>query len=275
MKRTLLLAITLFASILSRAALVDTATISSLSMHKTIKCVIITPDAYKNKQSRFPVVYLLHGYSDRYSSWIRQVPAIKGYADQMQLIIVCPDGGFSSWYFDSPIDSSYKYDTHVSVEVVGYVDAHYRTLADRGHRAITGLSMGGHGALYLALRHPGVFGAAGSMSGGVDMRPFPDEWDIAKRIGDAKTYSRNWERMSVAGMVGLNPSQAPAMMIECGTDDFFYKVNLQLHFKLLELKIPHDYIERPGKHTWGYWGNAIEYQLLFFKKYFDIQVHTK
>lgn len=271
MRRTLSMIIMLFACIFSRAASVDTATIFSLSMHKNIKCVIITPDAYKSKQSRFPVVYLLHGYSDRYNAWIRQVPAIRGYADQMQLIIVCPDGGFSSWYFDSPIDSSYKYDTHVSMEVVGYVDAHYRTVANRGHRAITGLSMGGHGALYLALRHPGVFGAAGSMSGGVDLRPFPDEWDIAKRIGDAKTYSRNWERMSVAGMVGLNPSQAPAMMIECGTDDFFYKVNLQLHYKLLELRIPHDYVERPGKHTWGYWENAIEYQLLFFKKYFDKQ----
>jgi S-formylglutathione hydrolase FrmB len=187
----------------------------------------------------------------------------------MQLIIVCPDGGYSSWYFDSPIDPAFRYDTYISNEVVKYIDAHYRTIPNRSHRAIAGLSMGGHGALYLALRHPDTFGSAGSMSGGVDLRPFPGEWDIARRIGDASKYNANWQNRSVVNMIGHFQSQPLAIMIDCGTDDFFYQVNQQLHQKMLELKIPHDYIERPGKHSWEYWGNAIEYQLLFFKKYFN------
>jgi enterochelin esterase-like enzyme len=106
------------------------------------------------------------------------------------------------------------------------------------------------------------------MSGGVDLQPFPGEWDIAKRIGDPEKHQDNWKNMSVMNLVGRPISEPVAMMIECGTEDFFYQVNLQLHLKMLKLKIPHDYIERPGSHTWKYWGNAIEFQLLFFKKYF-------
>ena len=268
MKYPLTLLSVIFFCTVTKAASVDTALVYSSVMHKEIKCVIIKPDTYKNRQQHFPAVYLLHGYSDQYNTWVKQVPAIKKYADQMQMMIVCPDGGFSSWYFDSPIDSTYRYDTHISKEVVYYVDAHYHTIPDRNHRAIAGLSMGGHGALYLALKHPDVFGAAGSMSGGVDLRPFSTQWDIAKRIGDAQTHQLNWQNMSVINMIWKGRPPAIAIMIECGTDDFFYKVNQQLHQKMLELKIPHDYVERPGRHNWEYWDNAIEYQLLFFEKHF-------
>ena len=137
------------------------------------------------------------------------------------------------------------------------------------YRAITGLSMGGHGALYLAIRHPGLFGNAGSMSGGVDMRPFPGSWDIARRIGDIQSHSKNWESMSVINMVEQMQKEPPNLMIECGTEDFFYHVNLQLHQKLVALKIPHDYVERPGSHTWDYWSNAVGYQLFFFSRHFN------
>jgi len=251
------------------AASVDTAIVHSSCMKKDIKCVIIKPDTYKKGQLHFPSVYLLHGYSDRYDNWVKNVPAIKSYADQMQMIIVCPDGGYSSWYFDSPLDPSYKYETYISQEVVAYIDAHYRTIPNRKHRAITGLSMGGHGALYIAIRHPGVFGSAGSMSGGVDLRPFPNEWDLEKRIGDPLEYKSNWQNMSIINMIDHFPSQSLSLMVECGTDDFFYQVNYLLHQKMMKLNIPHDYVERPGKHTWEYWENAIEYQLLFFKKAFS------
>jgi S-formylglutathione hydrolase FrmB len=271
MKRSfLLLAIALICNS-ANAAFVDTAVIYSTCMHKPIRCVIVRPDIYTNGKQRFPVVYLLHGYSDRYDTYIKRIPAIKDYADNLQLLIVCPDGGFSSWYFDSPVDSTYKYDTFISSEVTGYIDEHYRTIPDRGHRAIVGHSMGGHGALYLSLRHPDIFGAAGSMSGGVDLVPFPGEWDIAKRIGDGQTHKMNWQDRSIVNMVGQFPPKSMKIMIDCGTDDFFFPANQQLHKRMLGLKIPHDYVERPGIHSWEYWANAIEYQLLFFKKHFNEQ----
>ena len=148
-------------------------------MKKTIKAVVITPDNYATAQA-LPVVYLLHGYSGNYADWITQAKGFEKAVDLYQIIIVCPDGN-NSWYWDSPVDSNYKYETYVSKELVSWIDGKYKTIKDRKGRSITGLSMGGHGALYLALKHQDVFGAAGSMSGGVDIRPCPTKWDMALR----------------------------------------------------------------------------------------------
>src|ERR1700712_5289812 len=123
--------------------------------------------------------------------------------------------------------------------------------------------MGGHGALYLAFKHQDIFGAAGSMSGGVDIRPFPNNWDIAKRLGTYAEHPENWEKNSVINLVYLLTPNSLAIIFDCGTDDFFFKVNQNLHEKLLERNIPHDFIVRPGDHSIAYWTNSVNYQLLY------------
>ena len=102
-------------------------------------------------------------------------PELGKIADEKGIIFVCPDGK-NSWYWDSPKNPSYRYETFISNELINYIDANYPTVASRDKRAITGLSMGGHGALYNAIRHKDVFGAAGSTSGGVDIRTFSNQW---------------------------------------------------------------------------------------------------
>jgi len=250
------------------SASVDTISIYSNAMHKSSKAVVATPSNYSSTDKKFPVVYLLHGYSDNYGNWARKRP-LQDLCDTYQLIIVCPDGGFSSWYFDSPIDSTYKYETYVGTEVPAFIDSHYKTIADRKGRAITGLSMGGHGGLFLGFRHADIFGACGSMSGGVDLHFSHNKFDVKKRIGDTATYPENWDKYSVLNIVEQQPKQPLKVIFDCGTEDFFYANNKALHAKMLALKIPHDYIERPGRHEWGYWINAIQYQLLFFSNYFN------
>ncbi|MBK5203128.1 MAG: hypothetical protein JJE45_05355, partial [Prolixibacteraceae bacterium] len=94
----------------------------SKCMNKEIPAVIITPDGY-SIQKKFPVLYLLHGYSGNNSDWIKKVPEIKEYADMYKFIIVCPDGNFSSWYMDSPIDSSFRYETYTSKELPHWIDS--------------------------------------------------------------------------------------------------------------------------------------------------------
>jgi len=252
------------------AAVVDTVNTYSTSMKKTIKAVVITPDNYANAPA-LPVVYLLHGYSGNYSDWIIKAKGFEKAADLYQIIIVCPDGN-NSWYWDSPVDSSYKYETYVSKELVGWIDSKYKTIRDRKGRAITGLSMGGHGALYLAFKHQDVFGAAGSMSGGVDIRPFPNNWDMALRLGKYYEHPENWEKYTVINMLNLLQPNSLALLIDCGTEDFFFKVNENLHQQLLYRNIAHDYISRPGAHNWNYWTNAIQYQLLFMNNYFKSQM---
>jgi S-formylglutathione hydrolase FrmB len=248
------------------AAIVDTVDTYSASMKKTIKAVVIRPDDYAT-ESPFPVVYLLHGYSGNYSDWIIKAKGFEKAVDLYQMIIVCPDGN-NSWYWDSPVDPNYKYETYVSMELVNWVDGKYKTIKGRNGRGITGLSMGGHGALYLALKHQDVFGTAGSMSGGVDIRPFPNNWDMALRLGTYSEFPENWEKYTVINMLHLLKPNSLALIIDCGTEDFFYKVNENLHEQLLYRNIPHDYITRPGAHNWNYWTNSIQYQLLFMNNYF-------
>jgi S-formylglutathione hydrolase FrmB len=268
MKNSLIGIIAIFVFHYSFAGTVDTITIRSNAMQKDIKCVVIRPDSYKKKKNKFPVVYLLHGYSGSYNNWIKQVPDLSKYADDYQLMIVCPDGEFSSWYIDSPVDSTMKFDTYIGKEIPEAIDKLYRTIPNKKARAITGLSMGGHGGLFLGLRHSEFFGACGSMSGGVDLRPFPKNWHLLKRLGDTITYADNWKNYSVINVIEKYRGDSSKIIIDCGTEDFFYDVNKALHEKMLRLKIQHDYIERPGKHDWNYWRNAVKYQLLFFKNYF-------
>src|SRR5205085_1463559 len=105
----------------ANAARVDTVSTYSASMKKAIKAVVVTPDNYAS-ESALPVVYLLHGYSGNYSDWIRQAKGFERAADLYGMIIVCPDGN-NSWYWDSPIDPAYKYETYVSSELVNWIDS--------------------------------------------------------------------------------------------------------------------------------------------------------
>ena len=189
-KHFLVLVNTLFFIHTVHAAAVDTVATYSASMKKSIKAVVITPDNYAGA-SALPVVYLLHGFSGNYADWITKAKGFEKAADLYQMIIVCPDGN-NSWYWDSPADAGYKYETYVAKELIDWVDSKYKTIKSANGRAITGLSMGGHGAMYLAIKHQDVFGAAGTMSGGVDIRPFPNNWEMAQA----------WENMPIIRNVG-------------------------------------------------------------------------
>lgn len=266
--KTVLVSLLFFTQVhVLHAARIDTVETYSPSMKKNIKAVVVTPDNYA-RLTELPVVYLLHGYSGNYSDWVTKAKGFENAADLYQLIIVCPDGAYGSWYWDSPVDNAYKYETYVAKELVGWIDSHYKTARDRKSRAITGLSMGGHGALYLAIKHQDVFGAAGSMSGGVDIRPFPNNWDMAKRLGSYATQPENWERNTVINLLHLLTPNSLALLIDCGTEDFFFQVNKNLHEQLLYRNIPHNFITRPGAHNWAYWSNSVQYQLLFMNTFF-------
>jgi S-formylglutathione hydrolase FrmB len=129
--------------------------------------------------------------------------------------------------------------------------------------------MGGHGGLFLGFKHSETFGACGSMSGGVDLNDARGKFDIDKRVGDTIKHADNWTNYSVMKLVEEKPKQPLHIIFDCGTEDFFYNINARLHQKMVALHIPHDYIERPGGHSWEYWANSIKYQLLFFNTYFS------
>ena len=269
MKHISILIIALFTSCFLLATEVDTVTISSKAMQKDIKAVVIKPSTYENSTQRFPVVYLLHGYSGNFSNWITKVPQLKDFAEANQVLIVCPDGDTASWYFDSPVNQRMKYETYIGKEVPAFIDERYKTIAHREARAITGLSMGGHGAMFVGYRHAKTFGGIGSMSGAVNLEGLKKSRLIYNILGDTTSNGKYYEDFNVLNIVQQYPEDSVAIIIDCGVDDFLFNANQKLHEELLKLKTPHDYIERPGKHDWPYWANAVEYQLVFFRNYFD------
>ena len=257
------------------AGTVDTIEMKSAYLKKAIKFVVIQPSIQNNQsnqlnsQERYPVVYLLNGYDGNYAQWTKTAPQLAKTADDLKMIFVYPDGGKSSWYFDSPIDSSMQYESYIIKELVPYVDDNFPTKANPKSRAITGLSMGGHGGLYLAIRHSDIFGAAGSTSCGFDFRPFPKSWNLPNILGEYETNQARWYDYTVMRQVELLTNKQLAIIFDCGVDDIFIKVNRALHEKLLQLKIDHDYIERSGGHNHAYWRSSIDFQMLYFHQFFQ------
>jgi S-formylglutathione hydrolase FrmB len=251
-----------------RAATVDTLAIEAVHVKSPYKTVVITPDAAKaNPSAKFPTVYLLNGYSGDYKSWITLRDDLPELADRYGMVIVTPDGR-DSWYWDSPRNADMQMETFITTELVPYIDNHYPTKTQPEFRAITGLSMGGHGGLWLGIRHSDIFGSAGSTSGGVNIIPFPKKWKMADQLGDCESNKESWRDHTVINLVPqLKPGQLN-IIFDCGVDDFFFEVNNELHQALLDAKIPHDYITRPGAHTAQYWRNSILYQLLYFNEIF-------
>jgi len=97
---------------------------------------------------------------------------------------------------------------------------------------IVKLSMGGHGAMWLGIRHKDVFGAAGSTSGGVDIRPFPKNWSMNKQLGELASNKRIWDEHTVVNQLDKIQNGDLALIIDCGEDDFFLNVNKDFHDRL-------------------------------------------
>lgn len=260
-----------------RAAKVDTLEVQSTVMQKKIKIVVAVPDAYRKSRSSYPVLYLLHGGSGSYKDWLSKTPdksIVKNMADQYNLIIVMPDAGPVSYYFDSPRDKSSQYETFITKEVIAAVDNRYRTLEKREGRVIAGLSMGGHGALFLSTRHPDLYCAAGSMSGVMNINTstwkVPNDFRKLRRerfeqlLGEPKDTLNPYPGYTLVTMTDDVKKSGLKIIFDCGVDDFLIEPNRDFHHKLLQNGTPHDYIERPGGHTWEYWQNALPYQMIFF-----------
>ena len=233
-------------AVMLQAARVDTVLVRSAAMNKDVKVVYVLPDKAIGKQA-CPVVYLLHGYGGNARSWVQLKPELPQMADEKGIIFVCPDGK-NSWYWDSPENPAYRYETFVTSDLVMYTAGNYATIPDRKARAISG--------------------AAGSICGGVDIRPYPQNWEMNKQLGEFAANKASWDAHTVVNQLDKIVNGDLALIIDCGEADFFLEVNKDLHNRLLARKIDHDFITRPGGHTGTYWNNSIDYHVLFFDKFF-------
>lgn len=278
MKKFLLL-MTFLPSLVFAQATVDTIEVYSQAMKKTLKAAVTTPSGYSTAE-KLPVLYLLHGGSGAFDDWHKKVTEagiVNQMAEQYNLIIVTPGVGPASYYYDSPLMDSVQYETYITQELIPEIDKNYNTLAKKESRAITGLSMGGHGAMMLSAKHPELFIAAGSMSGvmNIDTRLWkvPESFQQLRQsqqkamLGNDLNYEAPFSKYTAVGLVDKMKDNGIALIFDIGVDDFLIETNRQMHQMLLENGTPHDYTERPGAHTWEYWTEALPYHLMFISKH--------
>jgi S-formylglutathione hydrolase FrmB len=277
--------------------------------------VIYLPGGYDAQPAKhWPVFYYLHGLGGNETNWVKH-GKLDAAADQLGLaaIVVMPDGD-NGFYIDSASKIDYdqcmkdgtglflparephdatcvrarNYETYIAKDLVGWVDAHYHTIARRDGRAIAGLSMGGFGAMELGLRHPDEFAAAASHSGALAMlyrgpRPFvPGKADLFTAVPDVGTAAgpivawihdlfgsdiATWKAYDVVELAGKLPPGKLALYFDCGTeDDFGLHDNVQYVHEVLTAKhIEHEFFLGPGKHNFEFWGARVPKSLAFLR----------
>jgi len=218
----------------------------------------------------FPVLYLLHGLSDDHTMWSRRTN-VERYVADLPLIVVMPDGG-RGFYCDAP--EGFAYETAIARDLIGYIDTVFQTQATRAGRCISGLSMGGYGAVKLALRFPELFVSAHSHSGAVDFahgfwRDSPEFRRIVgpEAVGGPHDLYRLAENAAAQGAT----FPWPALRLDCGADDFLIEDNRSFHTHLDQLAIPHEYQEHPGAHTWDYWDRHIVEAIAFHARHLGLK----
>jgi S-formylglutathione hydrolase FrmB len=232
----------------------------SQAMQKPIGAIVISPE---RQDRQMPAIYLLHGFGMTPDSWLEiDKTALTSAADKEKVLIVLVDGG-KSWYLDAPNDKTQRYETYVTKELTAQIEAKYPAIANGKSRAIAGFSMGGHGALFLALKRADMYAAAGVMAGGVDLPPFYQYWDLTKLLGDPKANRQIWIDNSVLYMVDRYDLTNLKIRIDCGRDDFFYASNAALAAKLRDRNASFVFESRNGRHDRAFVKSALGDQLEF------------
>ena len=242
--------------------------LKSKLMSREMPYRVILPASYLAYPSahgpRYSVIYLLHGLTGHFDNWTEKTKLAE-FAAAHKFIIVTPEGD-NGWYTDSVSVANDKYESYIVKELIPEIDKTFRTIADRDHRAIAGLSMGGYGSIKFGLKYPEIFSLAGSFSGALGAAGYSEA--NASRIGKAMDAiygpmeSETRKANDIFRMIReISPEKMNAMpflYIDCGTEDFLFKNNQDFVTLLVEKKVPHEYRQLPGAHNWVFWNSQVK-----------------
>jgi putative tributyrin esterase len=262
---SLLLPLSVYAQ---RHSAADTIQLQSKLVGAILPYKVILPTDYdRSRTTRYPVLYLLHGLSGHYSDWTTRTN-VADQAARYRMIIVTPEGN-DGWYADSVNVNTDRYESYILQELIPDVDKRYRTIQSRYGRAIAGLSMGGYGAFRFGLKFPDRFVFAGSMSGAFGVTQYAEKetpagtvWESVLRTfgppGSAARKANDLFEM-IRELPASRVASLPYFYFDCGTEDspHIFNSNRELDALMLQKKIPHEYRELPGDHSWAYWDQQI------------------
>jgi putative tributyrin esterase len=229
----------------------------SPSLHRDMHYLILLPRDYSNGH-RFPVLYLLHGLYGAYKNWDTRTH-LESAAAQLSFLIVTPDAD-DSWYTNSATKPEDRFEDYIVKDLVSEVDSKYRTIREKRARAIAGLSMGGYGAVKLALKYPELFAFAGSLSGAFNATQDLDDLKPEFRAKLLEVFGNPGSRTRKENDVFLllkSSRDYPYFYVACGTSDFFLDTNRAITAQLAKQQILYEYHETPGGHTWEYWDSEL------------------
>jgi len=268
-------------SFAQKGKIIEERTVKSSVLNRSVKYTIYLPADYETSERTYPVVYLLHGYTDDNTAWV-QFGEINRLADAAiaegtipPMIIVMPNAD-SSWYINS-YDGKEKYEDFFVKEFIPTIEKTYRIKAEKTFRGIAGLSMGGYGTLILSLKHPELFSAAAPLSAAVfddnTLTSIPDKnyentfgQLFGRGLKGKDRLNDSWYSNSVLKIIETKSADDLRKVhywIDCGDDDFLTKGNCLLHIALTDKGVPHEFRMRDGAHTWTYWRTGIIPALAF------------
>ena len=254
----------------------DIRTLKSEILAKDMKYAVYLPDGYASSERSYPVLYLLHGYSDDQTGWL-QFGDVQRIADHAiaegraaPMIIVMPDAE-TTWYMND-LKGGYRFEDYFFGELIPHVEVTYRCRTKKEYRAVAGLSMGGLGSFIYALRHPDLFASSCPLSGALWDRDAMIKRMKLNEVGASEEQlSAYLDRYCPVTLVKRLPEEqkkAVRFYIDCGDDDFLASDNARMHIFLAEKQIPHEYRTRDGGHTWEYWRTALPSVLEFVSQTF-------
>ncbi len=235
----------------------------SRSLEKASSVNVVFPDD-PDVPRPWVAFYLLHGLSDDHTIWMRRT-SVERYVEGTPMVLVMPDGG-RGWYSNAAVGLAYEDD--LIKDVVGLIDRTFPVKAERGGRAIGGLSMGGYGAVKNGLKHHDKFASVTSHSGAIAAVRDPES---GKRIGS--DFVNVFGEMPAGGsedpfalVTSLDHGVLPKMRIDCGKDDFLLEQNRAFDDHLNRHQIGHEYEEFEGGHNWEYWDKHVREAIAFHRR---------
>lgn len=202
---------------------------------------------------RLPVLYLLHGASSSFAEWSERAhELLQRLSTSHRLILVAPDGDAHGWWVDSTRVAGSRIESFIVKELLPDVE---RRLPVSGKRGVLGISMGGNGALALALRHPGTFHVVGSMSGAVDLTEARTRSALIERLGAFEENPAAWRAYSALHLVRARPEVARDLPIRLtvGRADRWVRANRALRGALEAVGARPLHEESEGGHSWSHW----------------------
>jgi putative tributyrin esterase len=230
-------------------------TFHSAALSRDMPYRIVMPASVAPGQ-RLPVVYLLHGGDGGFRDWTNDSDV--AHFAESGLLLVMPEGG-SSYYTNAVDPPQDRYEDYIVSDLISDVESRFPAATERSNRAIVGLSMGGFGAVKIALRHPELFAFVGGLSSAIDV---PHRAFVFKRFHQSRHYSaifgpagsqtrRDNDPLLLAR--SANPEAAPYFFLTCGEQEGLLSSNREFATLLAQRHFRYEFHTIPGGHDWNQW----------------------